>query len=481
MIERLRELSKVNLEFTPQRPDDETKMAIHFAHDAGDPAYIAEVKAQMIRRLRSGDWFTQPRWTENDQKERGDFPADLNALGSIEAWIDMFAAEALRTNPQLTLEAARDAAREALNPRNLRIRDPQWSAERQRRKFKRSTAKRSADPDLRQRERERVKTYRDAHPEKVKAARVADALAEKAARAARGPKSFVAVDSEGFDTGRYFVHEDGIPRDSEGRKITNALDVRGLKQTQEKWTVHGRDWYASSHAEGDKPTAQNKIFPGDIYREHKSFLWGAGNDEKQEWLCKSEDGKSKVALTTPEIFDWLIGLKKKFPHAIFSGFSFSYDATMALAGLDYEAALALQKGERHLVSDEDYEAMSEQEREQHIERFETLFWEGFAIAYRKGKMFRVGRLRDPARPWKETPITNPEKKAAFEAVGLPAINRAVDYAPSGGPITIEDSFGFFQTSFLKALDGMKDSFDRRRKPHSGRGQGQSSRHGESVP
>jgi hypothetical protein len=87
--------------------------------------------------------------------------------------------------------------------------------------------------------------------------------------------------------------------------------VRGLKERQDKWRLHARDWYASAHdcADGDAPTAQNKIFPGDIYREHKSVLWGAGNDEKEEWLRKSEDGKSKVALTTPEVFDWLVDLE----------------------------------------------------------------------------------------------------------------------------------------------------------------------------
>jgi hypothetical protein len=144
------------------------------------------------------------------------FPRTVNALGNIDSWIDALASEAMINNPQLTLEAARELARKALNPRNLRIRDPGWSAERQRRKFQRARAKRSEDPNMRRQERERVKAYRDAYPEKVKAARVADALAEKTARAARGPKSFVAVDSEGFDTGRYFVHEDGIPRDQEG-------------------------------------------------------------------------------------------------------------------------------------------------------------------------------------------------------------------------------------------------------------------------
>jgi hypothetical protein len=114
MIERLRELQRVNLEFTPPRPDDEVKMAVHFAHDVGDAAHIAKVKAQKIKRIRGGESFEQPRWTENDQKERGDFPADLNAFGNVESWIDMFASEALRANPQLTLEAARAAAREAL-------------------------------------------------------------------------------------------------------------------------------------------------------------------------------------------------------------------------------------------------------------------------------------------------------------------------------------------------------------------------------
>ena len=107
------------------------------------------------------------------------------------------------------------------------------------------------------------------------------------------------------------------------------------------------------------------------------------------------------------------------------------------------------------MSDDEFEAMSEIERERYIERHETVFWGEHAIAYRKGKMFRVGRLRDPANPWKIKPIKDPEKKAAYKAVGLPPITRFIDYAPDGKPITINDVFGFFQTSFLKALDGMK--------------------------
>ena len=39
-------MTKVELEFTPERPDDEVKMAIHFAHDANDAALYRKLKAQ---------------------------------------------------------------------------------------------------------------------------------------------------------------------------------------------------------------------------------------------------------------------------------------------------------------------------------------------------------------------------------------------------------------------------------------------------
>jgi hypothetical protein len=410
-----------DLEFRPGDLDVEGKMAIHFAHDANDPAHLERLKAQKIPRFRNGEWSMLPRWTENDEKERGGFRADKFAFGNIEVWVDLIASQAMSADPSLTLDAARGGARRSLNPRNLRIRNPQWSAERQQLKHRRNNARRSADADLRRQERERVKAYRAVNPDKVKSSRKADAAAEKAARAARGPNAFVAVDSEGFDRGRYFVLSDAVPRDEYGRKIADSLDPRSVARSIERWSIEDRDWYESAHdlEPGAMPSAQTKTFEGDIYREHKSFLWGAGNDEKQRWLCRSADGEPKVALSTPEIFDWLIGLKRDFPHSVFAGYSFSYDATMTLAGLDYDAALALQKGERKTVSDDEFEAMSETERDRYIERHETVFWGEYAIAYRKGKMFRVGRLRDPAKPWKIKSIKDPEKNAAYKPLACP--------------------------------------------------------------
>ena len=326
------ESDEPKLEFASPKPDDEVKMAIYFAHDANNPAQLERLKAQKIPRFRSGEWSLQPRWTENDQNERGYFPADKYAFGNIEAWVDLLTRHSMTRDPALTVDAACAAARKSLNPRNLRIRNRQWSAERQRLKHRRNNARRSADPEMRRQTCERVRADRAANPEKVKASRKADAAAEKTARAARGPKSFVAVDSEGFDTGRYFVLSDGLPRDEYGRKITDLLDPRSVARSREKWSIEDRDWYKSAHDcdPGAMPSAQTKTFEGDICREHKSFLWGAGNDEKQRWLCRSADGQPKVALSTPEIFDWLTGLKREFPHSIFVGFSFSYDATMTL-------------------------------------------------------------------------------------------------------------------------------------------------------
>jgi hypothetical protein len=264
----------------------------------------------------------------------------------------------------------------------------------------------------------------------------------------------------------------GFPIGEDGRKVIAPIEMnfKGVRKGPETRTPHNFEWYFSNHdcSNGAEASAQNKTFTGDIYREHKSFLWGAGNDEREVWLTNCEDGYApKNELTASEIFDWLIGLNKHFPHSFFVGFSFSYDATMALAGLDYATARDLQKGERRKtgegeerITDEEFDALNDKEREKYIERCETVFWTapngaGYAIAYRKGKMFKVGRLRNPDRPRKIVPIKDPKRIAALKAVGLPPVDRVIDYAPGGKAVMINDVFGFFQSSFVEALDGTK--------------------------
>jgi hypothetical protein len=429
--------------------DVEAKMAVHFAHDARDPDTLKRLAREKIERRRSGLEYEGARWGADDESECGAFPADKLAFGDLDAFRDTLAAEMMAADETLALEDARAKAMDILNPRNLRVANSHWSRWRRSIKHRRHNAKRNSEPEQRTRERERFVAYRKAHPEK----RATRTVKLRQVRAARGPDKFVSVDSEGYDTGRYLSR---LAVDAPIDGFIVEGDVLGRPpETERGWIERDREWYLAAHSDPREPNARNKTFDGDILREHKTFLWGAGNDEKREWLCRSVDGAPKVALQTEEVLDWIVGLKKKFLHSIFVSFAFSYDATQILSGLDYKTAMELQSGERRLCSDEEWEAYSPEERKRHVEEVKTVFWRGFAIAHRKGKMFKVGKLRNPDRPYKEIPCRSEERAAYLRERGMPEVDYAdIDYAPGGEPVTIHDAFGFFQSSFLNALKGM---------------------------
>jgi hypothetical protein len=348
----------------------------------------------------------------------------------------------------LAPEDARAKAMDILNPRNWRVANRDWSRWRQSIKLRRQNAKRGSDPEQRASERERIAAYRRANPDKAASASRKRTAKKKQAREALGPRSFVAIDSEGFDTGRYFSQA----------QVRSGIEAGlfGDAQKPERGPIErDREWYLSAHSDPQDPNARNKTYEGDIYREHKTFLWGIGNDEKRVWLCRSVEGLPKTALGGEEILNFIVGSKKSFRHHIIVSYSFSYDATQILAALDYKTAVELQREERRTCSDEEWETMSEEERERHLEEVKTVFWRGFVLSYRKGKMFQVGKLRNPDEPYKYTPCKNAEKAAFFEERGLPAVDRAIDYLPGGEPVKINDAFGFFQSGFVDALDGMK--------------------------
>jgi hypothetical protein len=428
--------------------DVETKMAIHLAHDVRNPDILNRLTKETIARWRSGREYKAARWGEDDESERGAFPADKIAFGDLDAFRDAVAAAMMAADVRLSLGDARAKAMGVLNPRNLRIANSLWSRWRQLIKGRHHKAKRLSDPERRASERERIAAYRKAHPEKAASAGRKRTAKRKQAREALGPRSFVAIDSEGFDTGRYFSEA----------PVRTGIEGCLFSETQELESgpiERDREWYLRAHTNPQDPNARNKTFEGDIYREHKTFLWGIGDDEKRVWLCQSVDGAPKTALGGEEILNFIVGSKKDFPHDIIVSYSFSYDASQILAALDYRTAVELQREERHTCSNEVWETLSKEERERHLEEVKTVFWRGFAIAYRKGKMFKVGKLRNPDEPYKYTPCKNAEKAAFFEERGLPALDRSIDYAPGGEPVTINDAFGFFQESFLDALDGMK--------------------------
>jgi hypothetical protein len=230
---------QVDLTFVAESPDDEIKMAIHFAHDAAKPEHIARVKRQDITRHRAGGvQFKAPRWTAGDEIERGPFPADAFALGSVDAWVTALVAGGLTQTDAL----------DVLNPRNLQIRHKLWRAARKGLKFRRQTARRSADPVKRLDERDRLRADRAANPDKEKIRNKKAAADDKLARAAlraecdvRGGLEFVAIDSEGFDTLRYFAED---PPD-----LRNPLspDFDPLDVPVSQAGEHDLAWYLKAH------------------------------------------------------------------------------------------------------------------------------------------------------------------------------------------------------------------------------------------
>lgn len=327
----------------PRAPggDVETKMAIHFAHDARDPVILKQLVRDRIARWRSGHEYEGARWGDDDQDERGTFPADKLAFGDLDMFREALTANMMSDDDTLTIEEARAKAEAVLNPHNLRIANALWSRWRGVIKRRRHNAKRAPDPDHRAKERKRKADYRRANPENAATANRVKAAKNKQdrERKAKEPGVFVAIDSEGFDTGRYLSHA----------PVKTGIEASLFGQTpgaEKGWVERDHDWYLNAHSDRQNPNARNKTFEGDIRREHRTFLWGAGNDEKREWLCRSSDGAPKVALNSEEILDWIVGLKRKFPNAIFVAFAFSYDASQILAGLDYQTAFELQRGER---------------------------------------------------------------------------------------------------------------------------------------
>lgn len=139
-------------------------------------------------------------------------------------------------------------------------------------------------------------------------------------------------------------------------------------------------------------------------------------------------------------------MRKNLGDAIFVTFAFGYDVAQILRCLDADTAGKLQAGEIVTKTFDDDGAPCEEVVEQAV-----FFWNEFALTYRRGKMFRVGRLKDPADPYKYTEITDPERRQAYIDAGREPIERKIDYKDDA--VTLNDTYGFFQMSFIEAYEG----------------------------
>ena len=157
---------------------------------------------------------------------------------------------------------------------------------------------------------------------------------------------------------------------------------------------------------------------GKVYQPHKSFLWGCGDiNGKADWLYTGRP------ISSLQICDWLIKQHERNKSAIFISFAFGYDVGQIVADIPYERAWEIQKGLAFDCTD----GASNSRR--------ITIWREFGLQYLKGKQFTLYRLRDSERPYRTD-------KAG---------RRSLDHI---GRIRIYDVFGFFQSSFLKAIKSM---------------------------
>lgn len=155
---------------------------------------------------------------------------------------------------------------------------------------------------------------------------------------------------------------------------------------------------------------------GKNFRQHKTFLWGAGDKEGEcDFLYNGG------ALGTEQICEWLLKLPKLFGPSIFVSFAFGYDAAQLVADLPYEKVWELQKGR----------PFDKPEVEKNSNR--VVFWKNYGFQFLKGKKLCIYKF-PPAGPYKDTKYGR--RLCPLEK------------------IMIYDVFGFYQSSFIKAATSM---------------------------
>jgi hypothetical protein len=165
--------------------------------------------------------------------------------------------------------------------------------------------------------------------------------------------------------------------------------------------------------------------PPRTWRPHRTFLWGAGDAQGDAvWLFNGEP------LGSETILKWLLALPAAFAHEasiepIFVAFAFGYDATQIFADLPYERAWELSRGVPWGNPD------NEKPNARRV-----VFWRDYGFSYLKGKELTIYGF-EPKAP----------RYLYLKRRGKPA-RRKLNWKRK---IRIFDVYGFFQSSFLKAL------------------------------
>jgi hypothetical protein len=216
-----------------------------------------------------------------------------------------------------------------------------------------------------------------------------------------------------------------------------AIDAEGMDKPEPPFHLDkngSRIYYADADAAKADKTNDN-------YQDHHTVLWMAGGLDgiPNETMVKLAGFKSE------EIMDYLCDLPQHFDNAIkqysgnattvkpiFISFGFSYDVGQIVKDLSYEKRWELNAGKAWSQRDNGLPG--------DLMHYPVLY-KGFALTCIPGKMLTIFRLKDPANP--------------FYYDG-----RGVKHVSHKHRICIYDTFGFFQMSFIGALEGFPNALNR---------------------
>ena len=147
--------------------------------------------------------------------------------------------------------------------------------------------------------------------------------------------------------------DDGVFRDGErGRvkqwRVANPDKARAHKQNERLANYTRR--FVAIDAEGQNYSSADILYDGVRYAQHGTYLWGAAADDGQppHWLLSPETrGIDKKPLGAIEILDWLLDLPRKFGRAVWAMFSFGYDVAQILRHLPFRTAWEIEKRETY--------------------------------------------------------------------------------------------------------------------------------------
>jgi hypothetical protein len=324
------------------------------------------------------------------------------------------------------------------------------------------------------------------NPDKRKAVNVA---AEKNRTDRNYHKPYVAIDAEGMNIKG---HDIEVSRHKFRRKKTKSGDDPKDIYVEHRTILWGAQGWERTHSstrldeiashclnggKGGRPLTAPQIMrwlseqgiatpPPRLDKDDEPWTPGAimswlrtqGAETEAHWL-----GTDKTPLHTDDILEWLTSLpakfgpeikdengRSKYPKGVnFIAYAFNYDVTQLFKDMDYRTVWEIVRKRSF-------------RRKTKLRLTTPIYYKGYAISYLKSKFLDVWKLRDPGNPRRIKLDKNGDPIPMLDANGNPIYHLAhgewrlklQTELDAVAHIRIEDAYGFYQESFVKATESL---------------------------